>query len=228
MSRPPLPRALAALALAGAGILAASCERRVEEPTPLPRRFDDRDSARQAGLRPDTPVDAAPLGETAAPTAPNPLAGRCVRPTPAEPKRKTPPSPDPKCPPDPEKPPKLREGKVTFEGAAGRSVGVEIAERDRDRQRGLMYRTKMAEDRGMIFVFEERTNHSFWMHNTCIPLDMLYIDKDGLVVGIEENTPTMSDDTFDVGCLSQYVLEVNAGFTRKHGIKAGQWVKIEL
>jgi uncharacterized membrane protein (UPF0127 family) len=212
MSRPPLPRALAALALAGAGILAASCERRVEEPTPLPR-----------------PIDAAPLGETAAPAASRPFAGRCVRPTPAEPKRKTPPSPDPRCPPDDlQKPPKLREGKVTFTDAGGRSVGVEIAERDQDRQRGLMYRTRMAEDRGMIFVFEERTNHSFWMHNTCIPLDMIYIDQDGLVVGIEENTPTMSDQTFDVDCLSKYVLEVNAGFTRKNGIKAGQWVKIEL
>jgi hypothetical protein len=85
----------------------------------------------------------------------------------------------------------------------------------------------MADDRGMIFWFQEKENHSFWMHNTCIPLDMLYIDADGLVVGIEESTPTMSDDTFEVGCPSQYVLELNAGWCRAHGVKAGQRVKID-
>ena len=79
----------------------------------------------------------------------------------------------------------------------------------------------------MIFSFEEKSNHSFWMHNTCIPLDMLYLDDDGLIVGIEENTPTMSDDTFEVGCESKYVLEVNAGWTRAHGVMAGQRVKID-
>src|SRR5262249_39996520 len=107
-------------------------------------------------------------------------------------------------------------------------IEVEVAESEHDRQRGLMFRTQMADDHGMIFVFGEKTDHSFWMHNTCIPLDMLYIDEDGLIVGIEENTPTLSDDTFSVGCESKYVLEVNAGYCRAHGIKAGQWVKIEL
>ena len=79
----------------------------------------------------------------------------------------------------------------------------------------------------MIFVFEEPTNHSFWMHNTCIPLDMLYIDDDGTIVGIEENTPTMDDSTFAVGCPARYVLEVNAGWTRKRGVAAGQRVKFD-
>jgi uncharacterized membrane protein (UPF0127 family) len=85
----------------------------------------------------------------------------------------------------------------------------------------------MPEDRGMIFTFEERQNHRFWMHNTCIPLDMLFIDGDGTIVGIEENTSTMDDSTFEVGCPSNYVLELNAGWTRKHGVKAGQKVKLE-
>ena len=78
----------------------------------------------------------------------------------------------------------------------------------------------------MIFLFEERENHTFWMHNTCIPLDMLFLDDDGTIVGIQENTPTMNDSTFDVGCPSRNVLEVNAGFTRKYGIKAGQRVEL--
>ena len=64
----------------------------------------------------------------------------------------------------------------------------------------------------MIFVFgEERRNHEFWMHNTCIPLDMMFIDKDGFITGIEENVPTMNDNTYSSGCASTYVLEVNAG-----------------
>ena len=90
-----------------------------------------------------------------------------------------------------------------------------------------MYRTKMGEDRGMIFTFGEKDDHTFWMHNTCISLDMLFIDDDGLIVGIEESTPTMSDDTFSVGCPSKYVLELNAGWTRAHGVTAGQKVKLE-
>jgi hypothetical protein len=65
------------------------------------------------------------------------------------------------------------------------------------------------------------------MHNTCIPLDMLFIDDDGLIVGIEENTPTMSDDTFSVGCSSKYVLELNAGWCRRHGVVAGQKVRFD-
>lgn len=201
--------ALVVAAFAGAG----GCERKIEEPMA------------------SRPVDPSALTmDTGA--AAGPLKGRCVKATPAVARRSTPRSPDPGCPRDNEaSPPKLRMGKVTFlpgEGGAKEiPIEVEIAEKDHDRQRGLMFRTQMADTHGMIFVFAEKEDHSFWMHNTCIPLDMLYIDEDGLIVGIEENTPTLSDDTFSVGCASKYVLEVNAGWTRQHGVKAGQWVKIE-
>ena len=88
-----------------------------------------------------------------------------------------------------------------------------------------MLRKSMPENRGMIFVFgEERRNHEFWMHNTCIPLDMMFIDKDGFITGIEENVPTLNEHSYTAGCNAQYVLETNAGWTRKHGIKAGQKV----
>jgi hypothetical protein len=201
--------AAAALLLA-CPALAAGCERRVEEPLPEVR-----------------PLDPTSVKAAEPPRPEKPWGGRCVTETPAVARRQKPPSPDPRCPKDPEKPPVLRLGTVTFSGAGSESVKVEIAENDHDRQRGLMYRKSMADDRGMIFWFQEKENHSFWMHNTCIPLDMLYIDADGLVVGIEESTPTMSDDTFEVGCPSQYVLELNAGWCRAHGVKAGQRVKID-
>lgn len=201
-------RFAAALAVVfAAPALAAGCERKVEEPLPEVHPLD-----------PSSVRAADP---------PKPWGKRCVKETTAVAKRKAPPSPDPRCPKDPETPPKLRTGKVTFAEAKGDTITVEIAENDHDRQRGLMYRKSMPDDRGMIFFFEAKENHAFWMHNTCIPLDMLYLDGDGLIVGIEENTPTMSDDTFEVGCPSKYVLEVNAGWTRAHGVRAGQKVKIE-
>jgi uncharacterized protein len=67
-----------------------------------------------------------------------------------------------------------------------------------------------------------RDDHKFWMHNTCIPLDLMFIDEDGLVVGIVENAPTLNDESRGVGCPSVYVLEVNAGWARRHGVKAGK------
>jgi uncharacterized membrane protein (UPF0127 family) len=201
-----------ALVIASLPLSCGGCERRVEEPAPeihpLPQVSD-------------------PAPPAAAVTSTRPWGNRCVRESPKVAQRAAPPSPDPRCPRDPEKPPPLRTGKVIFADPATTAITVEVADDDHDRQRGLMFRTHMGDDHGMIFRFQEKTNHSFWMHNTCIPLDMLYIDGDGLVVGIEENTPTLSDDTFEVGCESLYVLEVNAGWTRAHGVKAGQYVRIE-
>ncbi|HEX7602742.1 MAG TPA: DUF192 domain-containing protein, partial [Polyangiaceae bacterium] len=61
-----------------------------------------------------------------------------------------------------------------------------------------------------------------WMHNTCISLDMMFIDEDGTIVGILENVPTLNDEARTVGCPSRYVLEVNGGWSRRHGVSAGQ------
>jgi uncharacterized membrane protein (UPF0127 family) len=84
----------------------------------------------------------------------------------------------------------------------------------------------MAADHGMLFDLRYRSDHEFWMHNTCIPLDLLYVDEDGLIVGIVENAPTLDDSPRGVGCLSRYVLEVNAGWSRRHTVKAGQRMSI--
>jgi hypothetical protein len=157
-----------------------------------------------------------------------PDAGRCIRPTPDTPKRKVVgPVPAPDCPADPTGPPELRTAKVRFPEAKAPDVLVEVAEKEADRARGLMFRKSMPENQGMIFVFQDRRNHSFWMRNTCIPLDMLFIDRDGTIVGIEENTTMLSDSNFQVGCPSSYVLELNAGWTRKNGVVAGQKVELE-
>ncbi|WP_437738552.1 DUF192 domain-containing protein [Sorangium sp. So ce1335] len=208
----PLAPALGALLF---GVALGACERRVDEPIPVAPRGDAL----------DRPAPEATPPEPAA----TPRDARCIEPTPATPER-PPPSrvgPDPACPDDPTGPFQLATGKVVFLDTKAPDVTVEIARKEKERARGLMYRKHMADNRGMIFVFEQRTHHAFWMHNTCIPLDMLFIDSDGTIVGIEENTPTLTDSTFDVGCPSTYVLEVNAGWTRRHGVVAGQKVRLE-
>jgi uncharacterized membrane protein (UPF0127 family) len=115
---------------------------------------------------------------------------------------------------------------VTFSDVPGVEVEAEVVRAPRDTERGLMYRTSMDEDRGMLFDLGEREDHKFWMHNTCIPLDMLFVDFDGLIVGIVENAPTLNEGTRSVGCASRFVLEVNAGWARRHGVRAGGFAKL--
>ena len=98
---------------------------------------------------------------------------------------------------------------------------------DAHRERGMMYRRGIADDKGMLFAWEKPLLHSFWMHNCCISLDMLFIDREGLVAGIVENAPTMNDDPRSIDCPVPYVLEVAAGWSRKHGVEPGQRVEIE-
>lgn len=210
------------IAFASLVVLAASaCKPEIAEPTPLDRAPNAALASAATGA---TATDATPASSGAA--AP---AGKCIRPTPAEPTRTVSgPVPDPRCPKDDlASPPKLRTGKVVFTEAQNLPVTVEITTDEASRERGLMFRKSMPEDHGMIFAFDEPSNHQFWMHNTCIPLDMLFVDKDGTIVGIEENAHTMDDSVYEVGCPSSYVVEVNAGFTRKHGIRAGQKVRLE-
>jgi len=104
-------------------------------------------------------------------------------------------------------------------------VSLEVAATPAERERGLMYRTSLAEGRGMLFVFDADGNHSFWMKNTLIPLDMLFIARDGLVVGIHANATPLSMANIQVGKPSRYVLEVPGGWAARHGIAAGAQVE---
>jgi len=106
-------------------------------------------------------------------------------------------------------------------GADPISVTVEVVETPEARQRGLMYRKQLAPDAGMLFLFERSEHHAFWMHNTLIPLDMIFITPDWRILGIVENATPLTDTSRSVPGDSQYVLEVNAGFARRHGLQAG-------
>lgn len=108
------------------------------------------------------------------------------------------------------------------EAAGGPAIEAELVTTEKEIQRGLMYRRTMPENHGMLFRLAERRDHTFWMHNTCMPLDMLFVDDDGMIVGIVEGATPLTDATRSVGCPSSWVLETNAGWTRRHGVRAGQ------
>lgn len=125
--------------------------------------------------------------------------------------------------------PQVKLPKVYVTGADGQEleVEVEVVRTEPERQRGLMYRRHLAPDRGMLFLMEEETIHSFWMKNTYIPLDIIYIASDMTVAGIAENAEPLTLDHRVVDRASLYVLEVNGGWSAKHGVREGSKVRFE-
>ena len=115
---------------------------------------------------------------------------------------------------------------VVLQPKAGRPVAVyvEVADTPDTQTRGLMYRAHLGPDDGMIFLFDREQNHSFWMKNTPLPLDMIFISREGRVVGIHPNAEPFSLKPIEVGTPSRAVLEVNAGFAAAHGLAAGDQV----
>jgi uncharacterized membrane protein (UPF0127 family) len=118
---------------------------------------------------------------------------------------------------------------VVVETAAGprHSVAVELARTDAERARGLMFRKSLAPDAGMLFLFEESAEHGFWMQNTLIPLDMIFVDDGGRIVGIVERAEPLTTTLRTVGVPSRYVLEVNGGWATAHGVARGDRVRFE-
>lgn len=154
---------------------------------------------------------------------------------------KPPPAP-PVAPPPPAKPkvtdvtaqdyeaPKLPRGRVTLTDAFGgkHPVDVEIAATRDARTRGLMWRTALPEGTGMLFIFEKDDWLSFWMKNTLITLDMIFIRSDFTIVGIVERAEPKTLSARQPGnAQSQYVLEVPGGWSEKIGLKPGIKVLIE-
>jgi uncharacterized membrane protein (UPF0127 family) len=113
-------------------------------------------------------------------------------------------------------------------GAESVRVRVEVAQTPQERQRGLMFRKQLDPDAGMLFVFERPQHNVFWMHNTYLPLDMIFITRDWSVLGVVENATPQTDSPREVPGDSLYVLEVNAGWSRQHNVTQGtkvQWIK---
>jgi len=108
-------------------------------------------------------------------------------------------------------------------------VALEVARTEPERSRGLMFRTSMPEQAGMIFLFERPGVYPFWMKNTLIPLDMFWTDTTGKVVWIAESVPPCQADPcpeYPPRAVASYVIETNAGFAQRHGVKVGDVVTL--
>ncbi len=110
---------------------------------------------------------------------------------------------------------------VAPDGKPRATVAVEVADTESQREVGLMFRKHLDDGAGMLFVFKDAAHRNFWMHNTAIPLDMLFADSGGRVIGIVANAEPFSDKEVVAEGASEYVLEVNGGFCAKNGIKPG-------
>lgn len=224
---------------------AASGCGRAEEPAPNRTMPPPKTASPKADLQHSPPSNGRhPVGDTTAGTAANNRADetedkrqndskgnvkppRCMVPTIDT--NESPPPIAAYCPIDPQfGGPQLERAIVSFPDAPNApQVNVELATNPEARARGLMFRRQMSDDAGMLFDMPNPPQvQSFWMRNTCISLDMLFIEEDGFIAGILRNVPTMNEESRSIPCPVRYVLELNAGWTQKHGVKAGQMVKL--
>ena len=113
-----------------------------------------------------------------------------------------------------------QDGQLTFlrEGEPVVEVAIEIAETDSARQRGLMQRGPLPERSGMLFLFEEEGPQSFWMANTPIALDILFVSADSEIVDIAKYVQPLSPSNVTSSDPAQYVVEVPAGFADRYGL----------
>ncbi len=108
---------------------------------------------------------------------------------------------------------------------------VELARTKEERERGLMYRKKLDDNAGMLFIFEKKGMYGFWMKNTLIPLDIIWLDDDGVIVYIKENAKPCKHILCPVimpNKKAKYVLEVNAGKVKELGIKLGDQILLRI
>lgn len=122
----------------------------------------------------------------------------------------------------------LPRARVRVASAGGKElvVAAEVAETPRAREIGLMNRPSLGEMEGMIFVWPEVQRNVFWMKNTLIPLDMIFVEG-GKVVAIEPDAKPMDETPIDPGVDSDAVLEVKGGWAARHGVRVGDGVVVE-
>lgn len=114
---------------------------------------------------------------------------------------------------------------------SGKVLQVEVMVKDKDREMGLMFRPSLAEDKGMLFVFEQVEFHGIWMKNCKFPIDILWLDKDRKVVDIAEAVPPCKEDPCPVYQplrKAAFVLELSAGQARREKATRGSALTFEL
>jgi uncharacterized membrane protein (UPF0127 family) len=113
-------------------------------------------------------------------------------------------------------------GTVRFETPRGPwAIDVELARSPEEHAQGLMYRRELGQGKGMLFLFAEESHQRFWMHNTLLRLDMIFVGEDRSVVGVVQNAEPQTDSGREVAGNSRYVLEVAGGEAAAHGVGPG-------
>ncbi len=109
-------------------------------------------------------------------------------------------------------------------------INVEIADSPELREKGLMFRDKLGDNEGMIFVFDDEGVYPFWMKNTLIPLDIMWVDQEFKIVHIENAVPCTTDncELYEPDDAAKYVVEVNAGFAQENFVNVGDLITIKL
>lgn len=123
-----------------------------------------------------------------------------------------------------------KEGIISLHRMSGDSVTtieVEVAETDNERAQGMMYRQSLGGDQGMLFIFEKERPQSFWMKNTYIPLDIIFIDQNFRIVDQYLGAEPKSTKSIQSRRAATYVLEVNAGFCRAYNIGPGMTINFD-
>lgn len=122
-----------------------------------------------------------------------------------------------------------KEGELTIRKASNdsiiKAIDIEIADNDYETQTGMMYRDSMEENQGMLFVFPNEQYHAFYMKNTKIPLDIVFINSNKTIVNIHKNARPYDESPLPSSAPIQYVLEVNAGLSDTWGLEAGDRVE---
>lgn len=117
-----------------------------------------------------------------------------------------------------------KEGELAFMSSRGTVKGqidIEIAETEAERTLGLMYREELGERQGMLFVFPENGVRSFWMKNTPVALDMIFVTASGEILTIHRNTVPFSEESYSSSGKVRYVVEVVAGYSELHRLAIG-------
>lgn len=107
-------------------------------------------------------------------------------------------------------------------------LNVQVADTFNARAQGLMFVKELGENEGMLFIFEREEMRKMWMENTYIPLDMLFVNSDKVIFNFKENAKPLSREMiYSVGP-ALYVVEFNAGFVKRHGIKPGDKIDFKI
>lgn len=108
-----------------------------------------------------------------------------------------------------------------------KTLDIEFAESEYETQTGLMYRSQMEDYQGMLFLFSDSRPRSFYMKNTRLPLDIIYLDSDKKIVSISKNAKPFDETSLPSNKAAMYVLEINAGLSDEWNLETGDYINFE-